>query len=133
MEFWVKHPKYNIWVSRTGLLKGKRSERTPRKDRYGYLRINLVFNGKHITKCVHTLVVETFIGEIPKGYSVNHKDGNKLNNQIENLEIITKEENTSLAFKQGLVTLCMPITLDGKTFYSKREAERVTGIPRYKF
>ena len=34
---------------------------------------------------VHRLLVKHFIGEIPKGMCVNHKDGNKLNNNLDNL------------------------------------------------
>jgi hypothetical protein len=44
-------------------------------------------------KYVHRLVAETFIGIIPELYEVNHKDGNKNNNTVDNLEIITPSEN----------------------------------------
>ncbi len=40
------------------------------------------------TKRIHVLVAEAFIGEIPKGYHVHHKDGNKQNNHVDNLEIL---------------------------------------------
>lgn len=42
---------------------------------------------------VHRLVATTFIGQIPEGYTVNHKDGNKLNNKLSNLEIIHHQLN----------------------------------------
>jgi len=41
----------------------------------------------------HRLVVEHFIGKITKGLEVNHKDGNKHNNRVTNLEIVSKSEN----------------------------------------
>lgn len=44
--------------------------------------------GNFHTKRIHRLVAENFIGEIPKGYHVHHKDGNKQNNRVDNLEII---------------------------------------------
>lgn len=68
--------------------------------------------GIHCLKCnwtnkmkqkrVHRLVVETFIGKILKGYCVNHIDGDKLNNNLNNLEIVTFKENTIHAYKNKL-------------------------------
>lgn len=56
----------------------------------GYLRIRGV-NG--CEKSVHRLVVKAFISDIPDRMEVNHKDGNKLNNRVENLEIVTHKRN----------------------------------------
>lgn len=42
---------------------------------------------------VHRVMYELFIGEIPDGYCINHIDGNKINNAIDNLECITIREN----------------------------------------
>ncbi len=44
--------------------------------------------GRKKTFRIHRLVAEAFIGKIPKGYHVHHKDGNKQNNRVENLEIV---------------------------------------------
>lgn len=51
---------------------------------------------------IHRLVAKYFIGDIPSGYVVNHKDGNKLNNHYSNLEIVTYSENIRHADKIGL-------------------------------
>lgn len=51
---------------------------------------------------VQRLVAITFIGQIPEKYIVNHIDGNKKNNHVQNLEIITESENLTHAYKIGL-------------------------------
>ena len=42
---------------------------------------------------VHRLVFEAFVGEIPKGYEVHHRDENKLNNNLSNLVLLSSEEH----------------------------------------
>jgi predicted nucleic acid-binding Zn-ribbon protein len=51
----------------------------------------------------HVLVAHEFLGPKPKGYECNHKDGNKLNNRVENLEYTTHAENMAHAGKIGLM------------------------------
>lgn len=60
----------------------------------GYERITLSVEGKQFCRSVHRLVAETFIGEIPGDMEINHKNGIKNDNRVENLEICTKSENT---------------------------------------
>ena len=50
---------------------------------------------------LHRLVAQTFIGEIPKGYHVHHKDGNKQNNRVDNLEIIHPAKHVAETYKQN--------------------------------
>lgn len=71
----------------------------PHKNIHGYYRINL----KQKKYSVHRLVAETFL-ENPNNYPcVNHKDGNKLNNNVDNLEWCTRSANTKHAYKLGLL------------------------------
>lgn len=65
-------------------------------DAYGYRQVKL--NGKMLK--VHRIVIETFKGK--SDLTVDHIDGNKLNNDISNLEYVTREENTKRAFNLGL-------------------------------
>ncbi len=68
----------------------------------GYLRVGLCKNNKVKFFHVHKLVAETFIGSCPKGKEVNHKDGDKENPYINNLEYVTRSQNMKHAFKLGL-------------------------------
>lgn len=69
----------------------------PTKSNGGYLVLGSGLGS------VHRLVVKTFMGEIPKGLAVNHKDGNKRNNRLGNLEIVTYSENMKHAYRTGLI------------------------------
>ncbi len=63
-----------------------------------YIQVNM--NNKLIMLAV--LVAQTFIGAKPKGYQVNHIDGNKHNNHVDNLEYVTPSENMKHAWDTGL-------------------------------
>lgn len=73
-----------------------------RVDKYGYLRIGLMKNKKQKHYLVHRLVAETFIPNPDKFPIINHKDGNKLNNHISNLEWCNQSYNIIHAYKAGL-------------------------------
>jgi len=73
-------------------------------DKYGYLRVVLSLNSEKTYIKVHQLVVEQFIGHVENGLVINHKDGNKKNNNIENLEITTVKENAIHAHENHLTS-----------------------------
>lgn len=60
-------------------------------------------NGKCHTRQVHTLVSNSFLGIKPDGLVVNHKNGIKTDNDINNLEYCTPRENTQHAIRTGLI------------------------------
>ena len=65
----------------------------------GYLRIGLTNNnGKRNTYYVHRLIAETFLEKNENQLVVNHKDEDKTNNNVENLEWITKKDNILYSF-----------------------------------
>jgi len=75
-------------------------------DRDGYLRVKLSKEGKSKTIGISVLVAITFLNHQPSGSTsglvVDHIDNNKLNNHVDNLQIITNRENTTKD-KKGLV------------------------------
>lgn len=80
----------------------KKKECIPVSNGIGYLQVNLSHNGIWKKKSVHRLVAETFLGKQPN-MEVNHKDGNKQNNCVENLEWVTHSENIKHAINNGLL------------------------------
>jgi hypothetical protein len=76
---------------------------TPSTSNSGYLRIKVFdTNGKPKLVFVHRLVAEAFIPNPDNKPQVNHIDGNKKNNTVENLEWVTAQENSVHAFNTGL-------------------------------
>jgi len=67
-----------------------------------YLTVHFSVSGKRISKTVHRLVAEAFIPNSEGKPQINHKDGNKLNNNLSNLEWATAKENMRHAFDTGL-------------------------------
>jgi len=71
-------------------------------NQFGYLTIGLCKNSKRKWFMIHRLIANAFISSIKNKPQVNHKDGNKQNNHIDNLEWCTSSENLKHAFKIGL-------------------------------
>ena len=65
----------------------------PGKNSRGYLCVNLSKNGKSKTYYLHRLVVETYIPNPENKLEINHKDENKTNNCVNNLEWISHKDN----------------------------------------
>ena len=71
-------------------------------DSKGYLKVTLSKNNRQRTFRIHVLVAKTFISNPENKPEVNHKDGNKHNNHIDNLEWNTRRENEIHAYQKGL-------------------------------
>lgn len=75
----------------------------PSKNQKGYLFVELSKNGYSKKFLVHRLVYETYIGIIENGLQINHIDGNKQNNCLKNLEVVTPKQNVQKAVECGLI------------------------------
>lgn len=94
----------NYYVSNYGRIKNiKNNIIIPNRDKGGYFNVRL-YNDKHKYKnmLVHRLVAIIFIPNPENKREVNHKDGNKCNNHVDNLEWVTPKENSQHSWKTGL-------------------------------
>lgn len=105
----------------------------------GYMIVTLVRDGVKKNKRVHRLLCEAYLPNPLNKKHVNHKDGNKLNNSLDNLEWVTPKENAQHAVRIGLCdkrrkaqeTKVNQLDLVGNfitTHVSLHEAERITGV-----
>lgn len=91
--------------------------------RNGYKYVNLSRNNQRATKRVHILIVEAFTDYVSHGFDPNavidHIDGDKTNNRLDNLQVVTQKENDSRArARQTQRTNGQPvIDLDTKEVY----------------
>lgn len=96
--------------------------------RNGYLTVMLYKDKKPKRFSVHRLVAGCFIPN-PQNYeTVNHKDENKLNNHIDNLEWMSFENNVKYSQNNAIQMLDKDTGEVIQSFVSMREAERQTGI-----
>ena len=95
----------------------------------GYEIVSLSKNGKQKNERVHRLVATAFIPNEKNKPHINHKDGNKLNNRVENLEWVDRKENIMhriYSLRLGKITPVRCVETD-KIYQSQMEAERATG------
>lgn len=93
------------FVSNLGRVKGKMgSILAPQFNPVtGYYHVNIYHkNGKKRTTTIHRLVAKAFIPAENGKTQVNHKDGNKKNNVVSNLEWVTASQNRKHAYQHGL-------------------------------
>lgn len=121
MEIWKPIPNYNNFyeASNTGKIRSvdrivkQRNNRkqlkkgkilSPSINRCGYLVQPLSRNNKLVSFTVHKLVAITFLEKPKYKCEINHKDGNKLNNNVDNLEWVTRSDNLRHAVKNNMIT-----------------------------
>lgn len=94
----------NYSVSTLGQIKNNKTNRILKlgSGTGGYLKCNLSKNGKQETRRVHRLVAEAFLPISNINDVVNHKDGDKHNNSVSNLEWTTQSSNIKHSFANNL-------------------------------
>lgn len=107
---------------------------TPRIDRAGYLTVRLNKPGRlSSTQYVHRILALAFIPNPDGKCCVNHLNGNKLDNSLENLAWVSHQENVKHAYDMGLVAKPnvkrVVDNCTGQEYESAKEAALFTGIP----
>jgi hypothetical protein len=101
----------------------------------GYVKYALSKNGIRKDFYAHRLVYESFVGDIEKGKVINHIDGVKNNNSIENLELVSLSQNMVHAYRMGLknpVKSKIPIEMAKKALHLRRnEKWTITQLQEY--
>ena len=122
----VKALEKTIWNGQ-GYLYFPEKIRKLNPDKDGYLNITLSNKGKVKTFKIHRLVAEAFIPNPNNLPEVNHKDGDKTNNNVDNLEWCTRKENQKHAFRIGLINQ----NGERNHMYGKLGADNPNSIPIY--
>lgn len=134
---WKEIKDSGYFISSKGEVKNPKGKTLkPQKTRNGYLRVCI--NGKY--QRIHRLVAEAFVSNYNNYNQINHKDGNKANNNANNLEWCTAKQNIQHAYKTGLKEVSyenikepksvIQLTIDNRivnTFDSIMDAERKLG------
>lgn len=107
-EQWRSHSNFPLYeVSDRGRVRNLQTGRrypagyihVGQLDKNGYHVVLLRIDGKRKLAKVHRLVVTAFLEEIPVEKQVNHKNGDKADNRLENLEIVTPSQNVKHSFE----------------------------------
>jgi hypothetical protein len=144
MEVWKDIPGYEgkYQISNKGRVKS-----LPRNDKFckrpteiimkvficgsGYEEVILSIKRKRKPKLIHRMVAEAFVPKQPGKEEVNHKDGNKLNNDYTNLEWVTPSENIKHSYDElehkilGKRVVCVET---GEVFESIKDAADKKGL-----
>lgn len=121
---------YNNYLAhKSGNIYSKKTNRfmRPMLNQSGYQYVILQENNTKKKELVHRLIAKSFLNNPYNKFQVNHIDGNKINNNISNLEWCTQSENTIHAFKNGLMKVSKS-SIDNIREMGKLSAKKVINI-----
>lgn len=137
-EEWKPYPNSDYLVSNYGRVKNLKTKRilSGSLDKKGYHRYNLTLDGQLKGFLGHVLVWEVFKGNKEESNVINHIDGDKSNNRLDNLESVSQSENVRKAIhdtqsfkKWGKIT-CTDIEGNEIGVYlTSQKASEALGIP----
>ena len=93
MENMNQYKNTRYFVTENGEVFHNEKKLKPYKQSKGYLKVDIWDNNKKIPTYVHRMVAETFIPNPENHTQVNHIDGDKTNNRVENLEWCSQSQN----------------------------------------
>lgn len=102
----------------------------PQDNGKGYLVVQLCKNGKVKNFYVHVLTITTFQGPIPQGMTVDHINGNKRDNRLSNLQLLTHADNVRKAANKQLDLTLAEHPFTKLTFPSSAKAGEFFGYQR---
>lgn len=94
-----------------------------RDNGHGYKQVQIMRGGKRYTRYVHRLVAECFLDNVEGYTEINHIDGNKANNNVNNLEWCNHSQNLIHAFRTGLHPNTTPKQQEAARKNAKRSRE----------
>jgi len=148
-EIWCTYPEFDFiqgsnfgrvrTIDRVVSVKGKGSRVLKGRilkqfiDKGGYLQVHFSVNGKKVNRSVHRIIAGTFLPNPDNQPELNHKDNDRTNNNVSNLEWCTHEYNIEYREKYGKaqnrpVFATRLKTLELFRFSSRGEASRELGV-----
>jgi len=104
----------------------------------GYVRVPITLQGNSRHMRVHVLVMAAFVGAKPHGYQINHKNFDKRNNRLSNLEYVTPSDNMKHAIAGGMAKPPSQVAVNrnGRSFkltraqvdYIRQQPRSVSGV-----
>lgn len=125
----------NYEITKLGIVRNISTKQKLIGYKNDYISVTLVNDKKNKKELIHRLVAKTYLDN-PYNYEiVNHKDSNKLNNNVDNLEWCTKSDNVKHAIENGLIKTKKVKQLDKNnnllnTFNSVKEASEKTNTDK---
>lgn len=122
-EIWKNTEYDGYMVSNKGRVRSKNKILSENDNGRGYLTVQMSIKNHPFRRYIHRLVANAFVDN-PHNYpQINHKDGNKRNNNVDNLEWVTPEMNSRHAWTTGLCK-----GFERTENYKRKVSESVKGL-----
>lgn len=117
--------KYNVWVSKDGVIcstyHGTKLHVLKGKPNHGYIRITYCVDGIAKSTNAHRIIWEAFNGEIPEDMQIDHINGIRDDNRLQNLRICSAHQNS--LYRKSVVF--------GKKYFEKYGLKQSDDLSKY--